>query len=318
MELDDNLGDLRHPADALDPASSVPLHRQISTRLRVQIMNRSLPPGTQLPSEARLQDTYGVSRSVVRQALAALAWDGLIDRGRGRGSTVAPRPEHHRLVHRLPGLSTQIAREGAQVSTQVLSLAPEAVSPATAVLGGTEVLSLRRLRLVDGSPIALIQTWLPLPECASLTADELTDASLHAALRERYDIAIVAGTRQVRAVPAEGRVRSALDLAERDPVLLLEGTSVDEHGRAVEVFQTWHRADAVVFDIDVVREPAAALDPSLAKDADRFNGRAAARRPRPDRPHDGEPSTEDLALRARELSEELARFARRLGGDVLG
>lgn len=317
MELDDNPADLPDPADVLDPASPVPLHRQISTRLRVQIINRSLPPGTQLPSEARLQETYGVSRSVVRQALAALAADGLIERGRGRGSTVAPRPQHHRLVHRLPGLSTQIAREGTRVSTEVLSLASEAVRPATAVLGGTEVLSLRRLRLVAGFPIALIQTWLPLPECASLTAAELTDTSLHAALRERYGIAIVAGTRQVRAVPAEGKVRSALDLAEREPVLLLEGTSVDDDGRAVEVFQTWHRADAVVFDIDVVREPAAASGLRPAQDADRFNGPAADRLPRPDRAHDDGPSPEDLARQARQLSEDLARFARRLSGTAL-
>ena len=41
-------------------------------------------------------------------------------------------------------------------------------------------------------------------------------------------------------------------------MLLLEGTSTDEAARPVEVFRTWHRADRVVFDINVIREPDAA------------------------------------------------------------
>ncbi|WP_219816089.1 GntR family transcriptional regulator [Arthrobacter sp. B1805] len=106
----------------LDAGSGEPLHLQLRGHLRAQILNHSLPPGTSLPSEAQLQVRYGVSRSVVRQALGALADEGLIERGRGRGSTVAPRREHHRLVHRTSGLSAQIGSTGAAVGTEVLSL----------------------------------------------------------------------------------------------------------------------------------------------------------------------------------------------------
>ena len=70
---------------------------------------------------------------------------------------------------------------------------------------------------VDGEPIALIETWLPLPLAEPLTAAELTDASLHKALRRRSGIAIVSGCRQVRAVAAAPTVAEALGYRRSHP-----------------------------------------------------------------------------------------------------
>src|ERR1700754_1241747 len=185
---------------SLDPNDATPLHRQLTALLRNQIINHSLPPGSQLPTEAQLQQQFGVSRSVVRQALASLATENLIQRGRGRGSVVAPRSEHHRLVQRITGLSTQAAAEGVEMSTTILALTPNPAPRAVSILGGSEALSLLRLRSVQDEPIALIRTWLPLPLCASLTADELANRSLHAVLDEKYNIQLLSGRRQERAV----------------------------------------------------------------------------------------------------------------------
>jgi DNA-binding GntR family transcriptional regulator len=67
-------------------------------------------------------------------------------------------------------------------------------------------------RSVDGEPIALIETWLPLTE--TLTAAELTDASPRQALRRSFGIAIVSGRGQVRAVAATPTLESALRAPE--------------------------------------------------------------------------------------------------------
>ena len=77
--------------DAVDPARGVPLHSQVSAVLRSRITDGSLPAGSLLPTEAELTERFGISRSVVRQALLALTGEGLVLRGRGRGSVVAPR-----------------------------------------------------------------------------------------------------------------------------------------------------------------------------------------------------------------------------------
>jgi GntR family transcriptional regulator len=82
--------------DAVDPSGNTPLHRQLSTVLRASITDGRLPAGSQLATEAELQEKFGISRSVVRQALLTLTAEGLILRGRGRGSVVAPQGDHHR------------------------------------------------------------------------------------------------------------------------------------------------------------------------------------------------------------------------------
>lgn len=279
-------------------SGTVPLHLQLRSHLRAQIVNHSLPPGTVLPSEAQLQEQHGVSRSVVRQALGALAAEGLIERGRGRGSTVAPRREHHRLIQRMPGLSTQISETGVSVETEVLGFSVEPANGASAALGTPEVLALKRLRSVDGSPIALIHTWLPMPLCAALTPDDLRDASLHGMLRTKLGIEVTAGRRQIRAAPADADLLSLLRMEANSPVLLLEGTSVDASGRSVEVFTTWHHADQVVFDIDVVSSPDA---PQAGTPASQ--------------PQQREPAAGHLAAlsrRAQHVSRELERLAAEL------
>ncbi|MFI2366570.1 GntR family transcriptional regulator [Promicromonospora sp. NPDC019610] len=234
-----------------------PLHRRIGSELRAQILGRTLAPGAQVPTEAELQERYGVSRSVVRQALAALEQEGLVERRRGRGTTVRERGELHRLVQRVPGLSTQVEGEGVHVTTRILELGLEPASEATGVLASDRVLRLRRLRSAGDEPLALIETWLP-EELGDLTAEELTDTSLHATIQRRFGTHVVAGKRQVRAVSADGETAELLQVAAGAPLLLLEGTSTDEAARPVEVFRTWHRADRVVFDITVIREPDAA------------------------------------------------------------
>lgn len=291
-----------NPSAGDDPpvstSGNVPLHLQLRSHLRAQIVNHSLPPGTVLPSEAQLQEQHGVSRSVVRQALGALAAEGLIDRGRGRGSTVAPRREHHRLVQRMPGLSTQISETGVSVETEVIGFDVEPGRGAVKALGTAEVLALKRLRSVDGSPIALIHTWLPLPLCAEITAEDLHNASLHGVMRQKLGIEVAAGRRQIRAAPADADLLALLRMEANSPVLLLEGTSVDTSGRTIEVFTTWHHADQVVFDIDVVGGPD-------AQGTDRSAGASLL----PD------PEAKDLRAlseRARKISAELGQLAAEL------
>jgi GntR family transcriptional regulator len=241
-------------AGAVSSGNEPPLHSQLSSLLRGSMADGSLPPGSQLPTEAELQHKFGISRSVVRQALAVITDEGLIQRGRGKGSVVAPHHEHHRQVQRMPGLSAQISTSDAPVSTEVLSLAPGADARAEAALGTSDLLALRRRRSAEGEVIAIIQTWLPRSLAGSLTAEELADASLHATLASRFGVPVTAGRRQIRAVPASEQLAREMALAVGAPLLLLEGTSLDDQGRPAEYFSTWHRADRVVFDLDATAE----------------------------------------------------------------
>lgn len=67
----------------------VRLYEQIAKAVRDRIVRGELVPGDRLPNERELALAYGVSRNVVREAVRALAKDGLIEVRQGSGTYVA-------------------------------------------------------------------------------------------------------------------------------------------------------------------------------------------------------------------------------------
>ena len=65
------------------------LYDQIAQRLRGEIASGALAPGTRLPSERELARALEVSRPSVREAIAALKNDGLVETRAGAGTYVA-------------------------------------------------------------------------------------------------------------------------------------------------------------------------------------------------------------------------------------
>jgi DNA-binding FadR family transcriptional regulator len=66
----------------------------------VEIINRDgLQVGDRLPSEAGLAEIFGMSRTIVREALVRLASDGITEARRGAGSYVKSRPSERLGAH---------------------------------------------------------------------------------------------------------------------------------------------------------------------------------------------------------------------------
>ncbi|MBV2160433.1 GntR family transcriptional regulator [Achromobacter denitrificans] len=236
----------------LDRSGDTPLHAQVAALLRGYIRGNKLAAGAALPSEAALCERFGVARSVVRQALGALAAEGLIQRENGRPATVAAPQEHRRLVQRSTGLYEQFAQSGVALQTRVLAFArAEPPAEVAEFFGSTRLLMLERLRHVADAPLAYVRTWLPADAVPGLRAEDLADASLHGVLTRRFGLRPGAGRNQIRAVAADAALADLLDAPAGTPLLMLQGRGMDQHGRPLEWFTTWHRAEQLVFDVDV-------------------------------------------------------------------
>lgn len=92
-------------AEMLDRTSFVPLYYQLQEVLKEQIESGVWRPGEAIHSEPELARRFGISRVVVRQALAILEDDRQIVRIRGRGTFVAP----PKIDARAGGLSRLLA-----------------------------------------------------------------------------------------------------------------------------------------------------------------------------------------------------------------
>lgn len=66
---------------------------QIAADILAKIADGHFRPGDLLPTEHCLADAFGVSRNVVREAIARLRSDGAIESRQGRGATVKPLTE---------------------------------------------------------------------------------------------------------------------------------------------------------------------------------------------------------------------------------
>jgi GntR family transcriptional regulator, transcriptional repressor for pyruvate dehydrogenase complex len=70
------------------PLKSQRLYEQLTDNIKTQIINGELISGDKLPNERELSEKFGVSRTVVREAMKALAQEGLIEVRPGRGTFV--------------------------------------------------------------------------------------------------------------------------------------------------------------------------------------------------------------------------------------
>lgn len=77
----------------VDHEGAEPLYFQLAAILREQITSGELPPGRPIPSEATLQQRYGVSRGTASHAVRLLREEGIVKMTFGRGTYVVPEDE---------------------------------------------------------------------------------------------------------------------------------------------------------------------------------------------------------------------------------
>ena len=236
-------------------APSTRTHRSRQTRYReieryLRTLVEGAGPGDPLPSEAELCERFSVSRMTVRQALAELTNDGLVERRRGQGTFVA-----HRPVHRRPGVflsfTEEMNRRGAQATSRLLSSGLDDARRAEALDLGlapdSQLVRIRRVRLADGVPVALEDAAL-LPELRAVLAEDLGAGSLHGALAKRGTVATRAvGT--ITARLARASETELLDLAPQAALLVELRILFDQEGRAFERTETRYAADRYVIDV---------------------------------------------------------------------
>ncbi len=155
-----------------------PAYLRIATDLRVAINTGGIPPGTKIPSESALVARYGVSTIAVRNAVAILKAEGLVEGRRGSGVYVRDvrrlvRHAHARDMRSMTGSTSPFARDAARAGhrggwrhTSGHATADLDVARRLNVEPDDPVMRTQYLFLADDEPIQLSISYEPL----SLTA----------------------------------------------------------------------------------------------------------------------------------------------------
>lgn len=243
---------LDHLAASLSEAEDhSPIYMRLAVALADAIDAGLLGRGRSLPSERLLAERLDISRVSVRRAIAELEGEGRVSRRHGARTMVQTRVRKD--LPNLTGFSDDIRARGMKPSfTWIFRGNVIGTLQETMALGlpaQTEVVRLVRVRLADGTPIALERAVLPksiLPD-AMLVVHSLyeTLASLNAMPNH--------GFQRIRADVMSPEEAELLQAAPLTPMLIAERRCFLEDGRPVEFTETRYNGKVYDFISDLHR-----------------------------------------------------------------
>jgi GntR family transcriptional regulator len=218
-------------------SSRIPLYYQLENVLREKITSGNFEAGDRIPTELELIEEYGVSRITVRQALQALAEEGLIERKQGRGTVVAVRKSRKKrfsgTIH-LTGSLDELIKMGMDTPVKVLEM--------------------KRLRMNEGKPFGLIVNYLPEEIGAALTMAELSSGALLHTMETKLGYRLDNAIQQIHAELADPYVAKILDVRVGTALLSIERTVYTDKNKPVEYVHTLYRSDLYGYSVKLVRD----------------------------------------------------------------
>jgi GntR family transcriptional regulator len=234
--------------------SRLPLYRQIEDALRDRIRSGALRPGAQIAPEPELMAQYGVSRATVRQALAGLIAEGLLEIRRGLGTYVtAPRFEH--TIGGFYSFSREIERHGLHPATEVLDLrtqpSGDVVAESLGVPVGTPVVALRRLRLAGPDPLVVETSHLPSARFPGLETVDFSQVRLYDTLLNRYGCRPTRARETFEPILLSAEEATLLDQRRGEPALRVERIAFDQDDVPIEFCRSTVRGDRYRYSVEL-------------------------------------------------------------------
>jgi GntR family transcriptional regulator len=244
----------------LDPHAHAPLYAQVAATIAACIADGIFPVGSRLPSEESLIERFGVSRTTIRSTIQNLVQRGLVEIRRGTGTFVT-QPKIVQELTALSGFNEDMQVLGRHASARVLDqgmvAADQHVAQQLGLSTGTLVVRIRRVRLADGVPISLDETWLPRELGEKIVANDLGVEPIFRLLEEKYSTPLIEAEYRLEAVAASAAVAQALGIAPDSPIFLIERTSYTEGHQPVDYEKLYYRGDQIRFVTRLARRKSA-------------------------------------------------------------
>jgi DNA-binding GntR family transcriptional regulator len=219
----------------LKPDSFVPLYMQLADQF-VAIIRRSHSRlvGAALPSEAECMEYFKVSRPTVRQAMAHLLSQGLITRGRGRGTFVAPQRLDHDLSR---AFEDEMRTADRAVKFELLERtsvsAPKRVGEALALKPGDKVERVKRLRLLEDGVFGYEERYIPAVYARNLTQNALKNKAIYSLIHDYVGEAPARFSLTIRSIAATAEYARILGVKRGAHLLSSEHTYFLSSGQPV-------------------------------------------------------------------------------------
>jgi GntR family transcriptional regulator len=190
---------------------------------------------------------YGVSRTVVREALNELVHDRFIYRIQGKGTFISGRKEEQDFAGSNIGFSGEMIGKGREVITRILAQELSEPSARERRMLRLDVqqsaVKIRRLMIIDDQVRMLVDMSFPANLVSGFENVNLNNRSIYDTLKRRYGLVPSSSERWIEAILPTKEQASLLNVSVGSPLLGIESCAYLSDGRAFEYYYGIHRSD---------------------------------------------------------------------------
>ena len=232
---------------------SSPLYRQLADVIRQRIAKGIWDVGTRIPSFAGLAAEFGVALITVRQAVALLSQEGLVQAQRGRGTRVVARPAVHPRLHietSLVGLAEVYRKNPPR-----LRLLEEGASMPVLAAGEGKPAAryqyIRRVHIGQRQAVSVISLWLE-DGIFKLSPRRFRRELIIPPLLDLAGDRIAKATQTLTVSTAGPEAAQALEISENSPVVEVRRVVCDHSGTVIYVCDLVYRSDYIKWEVDLL------------------------------------------------------------------
>lgn len=238
------------------------LYIQIKDIYRHKILNGDLKLGDRIESELEIQQKYNVSRITARQAILDLEKEGMVKRGRGKGTFVIWRPGIEEDLMHVSSFTQEMEAAGRVPGTSSVSITKEYLDKDTAqeFNASTDELMycVRRVRTADDIKIVYMVSYYPLETHLPMDPERIRNSI--------YEILDYTGSgvpthivEKIRAELPNEETIAALNISKTQPILYRSRIGYSEDHQLVELSKCYFRGDLYSYCITTSNEDEEAL-----------------------------------------------------------
>ena len=219
----------------MDKTICIPLYRQIIEDMKKKINSGILQKDDYLPSEFKLMEEYGVSRTTVRQAIEILVREDYLRIKRGIGTIITKPKENY---YNLSKFEVSLKEEMVGISKLInfSTIKPNAELADIFGENEREFYKLENLRYIGEAPVEYIKTYIPKSTAPDLEKFDFSKNDLYKILFEYYGIEVYYLEKKFTAVNAVSEDAKILKISQGEAIQLIETTVFNTEHKPISFF----------------------------------------------------------------------------------
>lgn len=229
---------------------SLPLYKQISNKIKEEIVQAKLSGGDAIPSEVKLAKTYNVSRVTVREAIKTLVEENTLYRVQGSGTYVS----HGKIeydIFKLQGFTKEMSELHNNPSNKILEFrltdAPNHVKEILNLTSNQKVYYIKRLRYANSEPLVLEESYLPTDLFPDLSIDIMKKSKYEYIKNKGYNIDRRFG--EILPVMPNDEIVNLFEIKKTEALLVLKAYSIFKNSTPFEYSRIYFHPDKYSFKI---------------------------------------------------------------------